>query len=260
MNDLSIQLQFGKKLYFASDFHLGLPNLKESQKRERTLCKWLDEIKADAQALFLVGDIFDAWFEYRNVVPKGFIRFFGKLAELSDIGIFIFIFTGNHDLWMKDYFSKELNAIIYKSPLHLKVNSKKLFIAHGDGLGPKDYGYKLLKRVLQNPISQWLYRRIHPDTGFGIANYFSKKGGEQRFKEQAFSGMDNEWLVLFCNEMLEKEHFDYFIFGHRHLALDVPLGKNSKYINLGDWLTFNSFAVFDGEELQLKYYNSSENE
>ncbi len=248
-------LQPGKKIYFASDFHLGVPDLATSQERERRLCKWLDGIKHDAQRIYLVGDIFDAWFEYKYVVPKGYVRLLGKLAELTDAGIEIEAFTGNHDLWMRGYFEDELNIPVHHEPVELEVNGKKLFIAHGDGLGPGDYKYKLLKRVLTNPACQWLYRRFHPNFGIGIASFFSKLGPKHKSDEpEQFLGEDKEWLVLFCKDTLKQRHFDYFIFGHRHLPMAYPVGEGSTYINLGDWISFNTYAVFDGHTCSLQYY------
>lgn len=257
-----MELPSGKKIYFASDFHLGLPDKEGSRKREKQICEWLESIRIDAAMLYLVGDIFDVWFEYKNVVPKGFTRFLGKLAELSDSGVIIEIFSGNHDIWMRNYFQEELQIPVHHSPIEFSINGKHFFVGHGDGLGPGDHGYKMLKTILRHPLSQWLYRRIHPDTGLNMADYFSKKGGGKHFDNIApFKGEDKEWLVLFCKEMLQRKHIDYFIFGHRHLAFELPLPQNSLYLNLGDWLNFNSYAVFDGEQLKLLYYrNKSKDE
>jgi UDP-2,3-diacylglucosamine hydrolase len=251
-----MQLPEGKKIYFASDFHLGIPNKEASREREQLLCQWLDEIRKDAYCLYLVGDIFDVWFEYSNVVPKGFTRFLGKLADLSDAGLKIEAFTGNHDLWMHGYFEEELNIPVHHHPIEIEVNGKRFLIAHGDGLGPGDHGYKFLKGVLRNPLAQWLYRRLHPDTGVGIANYFSRKGPKHAEAEAEFMGEDKEWLVQFCRQKLKEKHYDYFIFGHRHLALSYQLEPESLYINLGDWIKYNSYAVFDGTQLSLQYYPS----
>lgn len=244
----------GKKIYFASDFHLGIPDKATSLAREKRICNWLDEISKDAVELYLVGDLFDTWFEYRNVVPKGFTRFLGKLAELTDKGLHIEAFTGNHDLWMQGYFEDELNIPVHHHPIIRTFNGKKCFIAHGDGLGPGDHGYKLLKKVLRSPVSQWLYRRIHPDTGVGMAGWFSRLGPKHNVEEDPFLGPEKEWLVQFCLEKLKQEHFDYFLFGHRHIAIEYPLSKNSIYINLGDWLRYDSYAVFEEQELKLKFY------
>ncbi len=250
-----MQLPPNKKIYFASDFHLGIPDKGSSKEREKRLCNWLDEIQKDAEQLYLVGDIFDAWFEYKNVVPKGFTRFLGKLAELTDEGLHIEAFTGNHDLWMRGYFQEELNIPVHHHPIERTFNGKKFFIAHGDGLGPGDHGYKLLKKVLRSPVSQWLYRRIHPDTGVGMASWFSRLGPKHDTEEDPFLG-EKEWLVQFAHDKLKTEHIDYFIFGHRHLAIEYPLEKNSLYINLGDWIKYDSYAVFDGSELRLMYYKA----
>jgi UDP-2,3-diacylglucosamine hydrolase len=248
----------GKKIYFASDFHLGIPDHATSVVRERLLCRWLDEIKVDAEQLFLVGDIFDTWFEYKNVVPKGFTRFLGKLAELSDSGLHIEAFTGNHDLWMQGYFEQELNIPVHHGPIERSFNGKRFFIAHGDGLGPGDHGYKMLKKVLRSPVSQWLYRRLHPDTGVGLAGWFSRLGPKHaEIPEETFQGEEREWLVQFCLDMLQVEQIDYFVFGHRHLALEYPLPKGSLYVNLGDWICYNSYGIFDGKDLKLAYYQNN---
>ena len=252
-----MDLPEGKKIYFASDFHLGIPDRASSLAREKRLCDWLDSIKADAAQLYLVGDIFDVWFEYKNVIPKGYTRFLGKLAELSDSGLHIEAFTGNHDLWMRGYFQDELNIPVHHEPIERTFNCKKFFIGHGDGLGPGDHGYKFLKSILRNPFSQWLYRRIHPDTGVGMAGWFSRLGPKHEDgKEEVFQGPEKEWLVQFCLEKLKEEHFDYFIFGHRHIAIEYPLPQNSLYVNLGDWIRYNSYGVFDGQNLRLQYYKA----
>lgn len=249
-----MQLSAGKKVYFASDFHLGLPDKAGSRERERLICSWLSAIKADAAVLYLVGDLFDVWFEYKSVIPKGYTRFLGKLAELKDAGVQIEIFTGNHDLWMQDYFMEEFGIPVHRQGIEVRWNDKVFIIAHGDGLGPGDKGYKLLKKVMSHPFSQWLYRKLHPDWGLGIATYFSRKGMKHTREEQVYQGDDKEWLMRYCQETLKTHHIDYFVFGHRHLALFKPVGEQSVYVNLGDWLRYNSYAVFDGETLHLKYY------
>ena len=250
-----MQLPEGKKVYFASDFHLGIPDKATSRQREIRICRWLDEIREDAAQIYLVGDLFDAWFEYKHVVPKGHTRFLGKLAEMTDSGIKIEAFTGNHDLWMRGYFEDELNIPVHHIPIQREFNGKKFLIAHGDGLGPGDHGYKMLKKVLRNPLSQWLYRRIHPDTGVGMAGWLSRLGPKHADgEEEAFLGPEKEWLVQFSLDTLKVEHIDYFIFGHRHIAIEYPLPQGSLYVNLGDWIRYNSYAVFDGRDLKLQYY------
>ena len=248
-----MQVPAGKKIYFASDFHFGIPNRAESLDRERRVCRWLDDIRADAAQIYLVGDLFDAWFEYRHVVPKGHLRFLGKLAELRDNGMHIEAFTGNHDLWMQGYFQEELNIPVHHDYIERQYNGKKFIIAHGDGLGPGDYKYKILKSILTNRAAQWLYRLLHPDLGVSMAEWFSRLGPKHGNTVDLFLD-EKEWLIRFARQRLEKEHIDYFIFGHRHIAIEYPLAEGSKYVNLGDWISYNSFAVFDGRELRLAYF------
>jgi len=244
-----------KKIYFASDQHFGAPTAEKSFPREQKFVKWLDEIKQDAEVLFLLGDLFDFWFEYKTVVPKGFVRVLGKLAELRDSGITIYFFTGNHDLWMHDYFETELNIPVYHKPQQFVFNNKKFFIGHGDGLGPGDKGYKRMKKVFTNPFSKWLFRWLHPDLGVKLAQYLSVKNklisGDS---DVTFLGEDKEWLVLYSKRKLETAHYDYFIFGHRHLPMVIKVGDNSEYINLGDWIGYFTYGVFDGEKFELKEY------
>src|ERR1700722_2466577 len=240
------------KIYFASDFHLGIPNKEKSLEREKLIVQWLDEIKKDAAEIFLMGDMFDFWFEYKTTVPKGFTRLLGKIAELCDAGIPISIFTGNHDMWMFNYLEDELGVSIFRKPIVREFYGKKFFLAHGDGLGPGDHGYKFIKKVFANPLCQWLFARIHPNLGIGIANYWSRKSRLAQGKE-TFKGEENEFLVSFVKEKLKTEHFDYFIFGHRHLPLRITIG-DSLYINLGEWVNFSTYAVFDGTNLDLKEY------
>lgn len=246
----------GKKIYFASDFHLGVPDKKQSLARERKIIRWLDKVKSDAHSIYLLGDIFDFWFEYRHAIPKGFIRLQGKLAELTDAGIPVIFFTGNHDMWMFDYFTKELNIPIYRNPVQLTVGNQKLLIGHGDGLGPGDKTYKLLKKVFNSSIGQWLFARIHPNTGIAIANYWSKKSRiSSRNVDDGFMG-EKEFLWQFCKTTEDKTHHDYYVFGHRHLPIDVKVNENSRYINLGEWVNYFSYGVYDGEELKLQKFNN----
>ena len=242
------------KIYFASDLHLGVPNKEKSLERERLFVQWLNEIKADAEAIFLVGDIFDFWFEYKKAVPKGYVRLLGKLAEISDSGIPIHIFTGNHDMWLFDYLEEEINATIYREPIEVSLKGKRFFIGHGDGLGPGDKGYKIIKNIFENKICQWLFERIHPNLGISIAEYWSKKSRiANGQKDETYHG-EKEWLTQFCKEKKKTIEVDYFVFGHRHLPLEEDLGDNTSYINLGEWVNYNSYAVFDGEKLELKRY------
>lgn len=243
----------GKKIYFSSDNHLGAPTAEASKPRELLFVKWLDEIKEDAAVIFLLGDLFDFWFEYKHVVPKGFVRTLGKLAEIRDSGIPVYFFAGNHDLWMTDYFKKELNIPVFHDPREFEFNDKKFLIGHGDGLGPGDVGYKRMKKVFTNPFSKWLYRWLHPDLGVPLAKYFSVRNkaisGE---KDIEYLGEEKEWLIQYCRRKLETKHYDYFVFGHRHLPLEVDLNGRSTYFNLGDWIQHYTYGEFDGGKLALK--------
>ena len=250
----NIEIQDGKNIYFSSDNHLGAPNNEDSLVREKRFVKWLDSIKENASAIFLLGDLFDFWFEYNKVVPKGFVRVLGKLAELSDSGVPIFFFVGNHDMWMNGYFEKELNIKVFHSPQKFVINNKKFLIGHGDGLGPGDIGFKRMKKLFKNSIAKFLFKWVHPDFGVRIAQYLSTKNKLLSGKEDVvFKGEENEWLAQYCKKILKKENFDFFLFGHRHLPLDIKLLEYSRYINLGDWISYFSYAVFDGTDIELKF-------
>ena len=250
-----MQLLPGKKIYFLSDFHLGAPDYKTSLEREKKIVQFLDKITHDAAAIFIVGDLFDFWYEYRTVVPKGYVRILGKMASITDSGIPMYFFVGNHDMWMKGYFEKELNIPVYFQPKIFEFNNKKFYIGHGDGLGPGDHGYKFLKKIFRNPVCQWLFGILPPAIGVGLANYFSRSSRAATGQTDGmFLGEENEWLITYSKEILKEQHFDYFIFGHRHLPINFTLPDNSLYINLGDWIQYDSYAVFDGSNLALKHY------
>ncbi len=245
-----------KKIYFASDFHLGTPNFEKSREREDKIIKWLNTIENNASDIYLVGDIFDFWFEHKYTIPKGNIRFLGKIANLIDSGIKVHIFTGNHDMWMFNYLEKEFNLTIHRKPIEIEMNGKKFFIGHGDGLGPGDRKYKLIKKFFSNPICQWLFARIHPNLGFSIAQSWSKKSREKETKDNhKFLGEEKEWLIQFCKEELKNKEINFFIFGHRHLPINYDISQTSKYINLGDWIKYNTYAEFDGTNLELREFN-----
>lgn len=247
------------KIYFLSDFHLGAPDHAASLEREKILVQFLDEIKNNVAELFLVGDMFDFWYEYRRVVPKGHVRLLGKLAELSDAGVVMHFFVGNHDMWMRDYFQQELNIKIYFHPEEFERNGKTFLVGHGDGLGPGDHGYKRLKKVFRNPVSKWLFGIFPPHLGMGLANYMSRKSRAQTgTSEETFLGEDKEWLIIYCKEVLKEKKIDFFVFGHRHLAIDYRLNEVSRYINLGDWIRYFTYAVFDGTDMELKSYTGQE--
>ncbi len=249
---MNINLNPNKKIYFASDQHFGVPDLKQSRIREEKFIRWLDFIKKDAQVLFLMGDLFDFWHEWKYVVPKGYIRVLGKIAELKDSGIEIYFFVGNHDLWMKNYFEEELGIPVYFEKRYYEINDKKFLLAHGDGLGPGDKGYKRMKKVFTNPLAQWAFRWLHPDIAMRIANYMSQKNklisGDE---DKAFLGEDKEFLILYSKEKLKTEKINYFVFGHRHLPMVLDLNDYSKYVNLGDWIVYFTYGVFDGKKFEL---------
>ncbi len=248
----TITLPDGKKIYFASDFHLGAPSHKASREREILIVQWLEEIKNDAHSIYLLGDIFDFWFEYKHAIPKGFIRLQGKHAAIRDSGIPIYLFTGNHDMWMFDYFPTELNIPVYRQPIELIVNNQRLLIGHGDGLGPGDRSYKILKKFFDSKICQWLFARLHPNLGISIAQYWSRNSRINNMKkEEKFKGEENEYLLTYCKELEQVAHHDFYIFGHRHLPLDLEVGNSSRYINLGEWVHFNTYATYNGTNVEL---------
>ncbi len=240
------------KVYFVSDLHLGFPSHEESLQRERRFVRWLNNVADHADALFIVGDLFDFWFEYRQVVPRGFVRVLGKLAELSDAGVSLHLFAGNHDQWMFGYLEQELPARVYDQPQQFRIGHKTFYIAHGDGLGPGDHGYKLLRSVFRHKVARWLFARMHPNLGVWLGKRWSKNNSLLNGRQQAsFLGPEKEWIVQHASSVLARTHFDYFIFGHRHLKLSYPLSDHSTLIYLGDWLQWYSYAVFDGSQLQL---------
>ena len=244
----------GRRVYFASDFHLGAPDADASAERERRIVRWLDMAARDAAAIYLVGDLFDFWFEYRHAIPRGFIRLQGKLAELADAGIPLYIFTGNHDLWMFDYFTQELGIPILRGPVTQQIGPRLFHIGHGDGLGPKDYSYKTLKKVFTSPLAHWLFARLHPNLGIGLASRWSRRSRVQNsVADEKYFGED-EWLLVYCRELEARQHHDYYIFGHRHLPLDLAVGPHSRYLNLGEWVNYCSYGVYDGNDLALRYF------
>lgn len=251
----ALQLGKGQKVYFASDFHLGSPDYNSSLVREKKVVRWLDTIKADACELFLIGDVFDFWFEYGHVSPNGYSRLLGKLAELSDSGIKIHWFTGNHDMWIFNYLPEEIGFTLYRQPVIRTMNDRVFFIGHGDGLGPGDRGYKFIKKVFANKLCQWMFKWIHPEVGMAMGEFWSRKSRKSTHTEkEKFLGEENEWLVIYAREQLKLKHFDYFIFGHRHLPLDLKVAEKSRYINLGDWISHFTYAEFDGGLLSLKKF------
>lgn len=255
----TIILSKGQKVYFASDFHLGINGRLPAKERERQIVRWLEHVKSDAAAIFLVGDLFEFWFEYKSAVPRGYVRFLGKLAELRDAQIPIYVFTGNHDMWLFDYFPEELDIPIIRQPVHLSINGASFLIGHGDGLGPGDHGYKRLKKIFANPVCQWLFARLHPNLGIGMAWFWSGKSRAAQPVIEKFFGPEGEWLIQYCERKLAKQATQYFVFGHRHLPIDYTLSNGqSRYLNLGEWINFNAYAVFDGQEIELLFFENED--
>ncbi len=244
----------GKKIYFASDFHFGIPDYEATRARERKVCAWLDLISADAQQIYLLGDLFDSWMEYKRVVPKGSIRFLAKLAELVERGIDIIIFTGNHDLWVYDYFQKEIGARVYTNPQDFSLGGKVFHLGHGDGVVKEEWRYKAMKDLFRHPVSRWIYRQIHPDLGLRMADFFSRLGPKHKYVDLQMKEADKEYQVLYAHRVLQKRQVDYFIFGHRHIPCQLKLNEVATFINLGDWISYDTYAVFDGRDSHLMKY------
>ena len=241
-----------KKVYFASDFHLGAPDELTSRMREHKIIRWLESIRNDAYMIFLLGDTFDFWFEYRHTVPKGFIRFLGKLAEIADQGIALYFFTGNHDMWMFDYFPQALGVPIVRRPMSVQINDQRFYLGHGDGLGRGDYTYKVLKKIFTSRACQRLFATLHPNWGMALAKHWSAQSRRKNLvKDEPFRTKEDEWIYQYCAEVERREHHDYYIFGHRHLVLDLPLGENSRYVNTGEWFGACHYAGYDGQTLRL---------
>jgi UDP-2,3-diacylglucosamine hydrolase len=247
-----------KKIYFLSDFHLGIPDRQKSLEREKLIVRFLEEIRQDAEEIFLVGDMFDFWYEYRTVVPKGHIRLLGKLAELTDSNIPIHFFVGNHDMWMKDYFRTELNIPVYFEPAEFERQGRTLLVGHGDGLGPGDHGYKRLKKVFRHPVSKFLFGIFPPVMGMGLANYLSRRSRAATMNEQVFLGEENEWLITYSKGVLNQKNIDFFVFGHRHLPIDFRLSGSSRYINLGDWIHYFTYGVLENGQMTLRSYTGQD--
>jgi UDP-2,3-diacylglucosamine hydrolase len=244
------------KIYFISDVHLGLYPPEKSAIREKKLVAWLESIRHETSELYLLGDIFDYWHEYRHVIPRGHTRFLGKLAEIADSGIKVHFFTGNHDIWVYDYLPNEIGFTLYREPVVRELNGKRFFIGHGDGMGPGDRSYKVMKAFFTNRILQWMFARIHPNTSTGFGRNWSKRSRYAKgIVAEPYRGDNEEFQVVFARETLKKEHFDYFIFGHRHIPYMIDLGGNSRVVNLGDWINNFTYGVWDGQELQLHSVN-----
>lgn len=248
-----------KKIYFSSDFHFGIPDHDSSLKREKRFVEWLEMARTDAAEIYLMGDLFDFWFEYKKAIPRGYVRLLGKLAELTDSGIHIHLFRGNHDMWAFNYLNRELNIQLHRDPEIRKFGDKTFYLAHGDGLGPGDLGYKFIKKVFQLRFNQWLFRQLHPDLGIGLGLYWS---GRSRLANQLKENTAREDIAIVNSRLvnhsksvlLQHPEIDYFVYGHVHVPLNIEIGNHTHQISLGDWLTHFSYAVFDGEKLELKKF------
>ena len=237
-----------------------MPDLERSLEREKSIVSWLNAIANDASAIYLLGDVFDFWFEYKTVVPKGFVRFLGAISRLTDAGIPVYLFPGNHDLWVGKYLEAECGVVVVKDAITIKLGNDICYLHHGDGLGPGDVGYKWLKKVFLSKIAQKAFAMIHPGIGVSFAQKLSKKSRlAQNPKEDNYLGDSKEHLTQFCKQYLlncKTQKPKYFIFGHRHLVLDIDLGEGVRYINLGEWLHGSQYAEYDGVELRLKAWVS----
>ena len=252
-----------KKIYFLSDAHLGSRALKHTRQQERRLVRFLDEIKTKAEAVYLLGDMFDFWFEYRTVVPRGFTRFLGKISELCDLGVEVHYFTGNHDIWTWDYLTEECGVILHRQPVTISLADKTFYIGHGDGLGDPDPKFRIIRSIFHNRVCQWLFRWLHPDLGmrFGLSWARHSRMTHGDGGDPPYLGEDKEHLVLYAKKYIESHpNIDYFIFGHRHIELDIKLARNSRLIILGDWISQFTYAVYDGEHMFLEEYVEGESQ
>ena len=248
---MNLLIEPNKRIYFASDLHLIMAPDEESQSREQDFIRWLDMVKKDAAAIFLLGDIFDFWFEYRYVVPRGFVRLLGKLAEIADNGIPIHYILGNHDQWMRNYMTMEMNIHIYHEPTEFEINGKLFLVGHGCEVSPENLTDRIYNMIFQNRLLRVLFASIHPRWGIAFGKNWSKSSRKRNSIVTPYVGIEKEFLYQYALKMLTTKNYDFFIFGHRHLAMNLRLNENSRYINTGDWVENNSYAVFDGKDLSL---------
>ncbi len=252
-------MEESRKIYFASDFHLGFPNDEESKEREATVLSWLNEIKPSCAELYLLGDIFDFWFEYKRVAPKGYIRLLAKLAEFVDSGIPVNIFSGNHDLWYGDYLSKEIGVTIYNEPLVKEYFGFKMLIHHGHALGNYDKGMNFLHWIFSNRFLQWCFKFVPVNWAFGFAHSWSAHNRNAKVYESSnYLGDDKEFLLMYAKDVLKTQHYDYFIFGHRHVAVDKQVEPGSRYINTGNWITNSTYAVLSETGVEVKSFKGGD--
>lgn len=245
-----------KKTYFVSDVHLGAPAMKNNPEREKLFASWLDEVAKDASAIYMLGDIFDFWYEYKKVVPRGFVRVLGKMAELTDKGIPIYYFTGNHDVWVFDYLPSETGVIIQREPIIKNIGKKTFFLGHGDGLDKSEKGYLFLKRLFTSKSAQFLFSRLHPNLAIWFGHEWAKKSRISKGTEPEFvKDLNSESAVRFANEFSKNNKIDIYIFGHRHFLLKEKLASDAEIVMLGEWFNFFSYAEFDGNNIELKKYS-----
>lgn len=244
-----------KGIFFASDFHLGLKAGTDPLERENRVVRWLKNIAPEARSIYLIGDIFDFWWEYKYVVPRGFTRFLGILSEITDSGIPVHFFTGNHDMWITDYLSQECGLILHTDPLIITADNKSFYLAHGEGLGSNDTGYKILLSIFRNKPLRVLYSALHPSIGIRLGHKWSLNSRLGKGIKREFKGEDHEALLLHAKSVLKEKQIDFFIFGHRHIALQYPLKEGAEVIFLGEWLSGSSYAVWNGEEMKLIIQN-----
>jgi len=241
-------------ILFASDFHLGIDTTHTSKEREIRIVRWLESYEHVLAELYLVGDIFDYWYEYKTSIPKGFSDLLAMLKRLRNKGVRIFFFTGNHDMWMFNYFTQEYGIKVYREPQIVYIGRHTMYIGHGDGLGPGDFSYKVIKQLFASKIAQWLFSLIHPTLALGLMKRISQRDAQKYTRPDEFKA-EEEWLIKYAQDFLKTDQsIDYFIFGHRHLMYEYSLSETSKIINLGDWITQDSYAVWDGNQLQLRQY------
>ncbi|HUV01794.1 MAG TPA: UDP-2,3-diacylglucosamine diphosphatase [Bacteroidales bacterium] len=241
------------KIYFASDFHLGLKSGSHPLEREKTVVRWLNDIAPVAREIYLLGDVFDFWWEYKLVVPRGFTRFLGTIANITDSGIPVHFFTGNHDMWIGNYLSEECGLILHTGPYSTTIDNKKFHLAHGEGLGTKDPGYKILLSIFRNKPLRIMYSSLHPSIGVWIGHKWSLNSRLGKGISREFLGEENEPLILYAKSILENQIIDYFIFGHRHIAMSYNLQQGAEIVFLGDWVKNGSYAEWDGNNLTIKF-------
>ncbi len=250
-----------KNIYFLSDAHLGSWAIDHARTQERRLVRFLDSIKTKAAAVYFLGDMFDFWDEFRYVVPKGYTRFLGKVSELTDMGVEVHFFTGNHDIWTYGYLEQECGMTVHTRPVTTEIYDKVFYLAHGDGLGDPDAKFRFLRRIFHSRTCQILFNALHPRWSMWLGLTWAKHSRLKRAdgKEPPYMGEDKEYLVRYAREYMQGHRdIDYFLFGHRHIELDLALSRKTRMMILGDWITQFTYAVFDGEHLFLEEYVEGE--